>query len=375
MIVKILGSSATFAGVRYNHEKMRSGKGELLKVRNFGSLMGMDKVGPQDYINYLKAVSSVNKRVSKPQFHAVISAKGKTMSKEELLQTAEKWMTEMGYGENPYLVIFHNDTENNHVHIVSTRIDKNGRKISSAFEKLRSVRALSTVMKREKADLAKLDKLLRYNFASAAQVRTLLESSGFGVRLEKENIQISHSGKFISTLKVPDIDALCCNQGMDKNRCKQLKAIFSKILTERLSKLEFFSMNTDLRSELREFSRMVKKKTGAELIFHSKDDRTPYGYTIIDHFNKAVMKGSEVMHLKDIVSLLNFDHQNELIPPAYRISLADPGVEVSYILSELDTASIYQDPIRVLDLQEDIDDEAILGRNRQRKGKARTNTR
>jgi hypothetical protein len=374
MIVKILGSSATFAGVRYNHEKMRSGKGELLKVRNFGSLMGLDRIGPQDYINYLKAVSNVNNRVSKPQFHAVISAKGKSVSKDELLTTAEKWMAEMGYGENPYLVIFHNDTENNHVHIVSTRIDKNGRKISSAFEKLRSIRALSIVMKREKADLTRLDKLLGYNFANVAQVRTLLESTGFEVRFEKEKIEISHSGKLLSTLKVSDIESLCEDQGRDKNRCRKLKAIFSKILTERLSK-NFFSPKTDLRAELQEFSSMVKRKTGAELIFHSEDNKIPYGYTIIDHSCKTVMKGSEVMHLRDIISFLNLEHQNDLLPPGYRISLADPAVEANYILSGLEGAGFYEEPIRTLDLQEDIDDEAILGRNRQRKGKARTNTR
>ncbi|MDQ0965421.1 uncharacterized DUF497 family protein [Flavobacterium sp. W4I14] len=375
MIVKILGSSATFAGVRYNHEKMRSGKGELLKVRNFGSLMGLDRIGPQDYINYLKAVSNENKRVSKPQFHAVISAKGKSVSKDELLHTAEKWMAQMGYGENPYLVIFHTDTENNHVHIVSTRIDKNGRKTSSAFEKLRSVRALSIVMKREKADLTMLDKLLGYNFASVSQVRTLLENSGFEVRFEKENIEVSHSGELISTLKASDIESLCQDVGIDKNRCRQLKAIFSKILTERLSKNDFSSPKTDLRAGLQEFSMMVKKKTGAELIFHSKDNKIPYGYTIIDHPGKSVMKGSEVMHLRDIISFLNLEDQKDLMPKGYRISLADPAVEVSYILSALEDVGFYEEPIRTFDLQEDIDDEAILGRNRQRKGKARTNTR
>lgn len=337
--------------------------------------MGLDKIGPQDFINYMKAVAVVNKRVSKPQFHAVISAKGKTTSKEELLDTAEKWIVEMGYGENPYLVIFHNDTENNHVHIVSTRIDENGRKISSAFEKLRSVRALSNVMTREQADIAKLDKVLKYRFTTVAQVRTLLEGSGFDVRFEKENMEVSRSGKLISTLKVSDIESLCQDQGRDTNRCRKLKAIFSKILTERLSNPDLLSPKTDIRSELQEFSRMVKKKTGTELIFHSKDSEVPYGYTLIDHPRKSMMKGSEVMHLRDIMALLNFDLQNDLTRPDYRISLADPSVEVKYILSELEGADFHDEPIRTLDLQEDIDDEAILGRNRQRKGKARTNTR
>lgn len=375
MIVKILSSSATFAGVRYNHEKMRSGKGELLKVRNFGSLMGLDKIGPKDFINYLKAVSVVNKRVSKPQFHAVVSAKGKTTSKEELLDTAEEWLVKMGYGENPYLVIFHNDTENNHVHIVSTRIDKNGRKISSAFEKLRAVRALSNIVKREQADIPKLDKLLKYRFTTVAQVRTLLERMGFDVRFEKENMEVSRSGKLISTLKISDIESLCQDQGRDNNRYRQLKAIFSKILTERLSNPDLLSPKTDIRSELQGFSRLVKKKTGAELVFHSKDSEVPNGYTIIDHSSKTVMKGSEAMHLRDIIALLNVDRQNDVKPRDYRISYADPSIEVNYIISELEGAGLYEEPVRTFDLQEDIDDEAILGRNRQRKGKARTNTR
>lgn len=375
MIVKILSSSATFAGVRYNHEKMQSGKGELLKVRNFGGLMGLAKIGPQDYINYLKAVSAVNKRVIKPQFHAVISAKGRAVSKEELLSTAEKWLMEMGYAENPYLVIFHKDTGNNHVHIVSTRVNKNGEKISSAFEKLRSVRALSTVMQREKADTTKLDKLLRYNFSTLAQVRTLLERSGFDVRFEKGNMEVSHCGKSVSTLRTIDLESKFGEQGKDKNRCRQLRGVFIKILTDRLSNENLVFSKADLESELQQFSKMVKKKTGAELVFHSKDNKMPYGYTIIDHSGKAVMKGSEVMPLRDVFAYLNFDRQNDNRAQAYRISYADPAVEVNYILSELDGSGFYQNPVRALELQEDIDDEAILGRNRQRKGKARTNTR
>ena len=375
MIVKILSSSATFAGVRYNHEKMQAGKGELLKVRNFGSLMGLDKIGPTDYINYLKAVSAVNKRVTKPQFHAVISAKGRAVSKEELLSTAEKWLMEMGYAENPYLVIFHKDTENNHVHIVSTRVDKNGRKISSAFEKLRSVRALSNVMQLEKADIAKLDKLLGYNFSTLAQVRTLLESSHFDVRFEKGNMEVSHCGKSVSTLRTIDFESKFTEQGRDKNRCRQLRSIFFKILTDRLSNQNLVFPKADLDAELQQFSRMVKKKTGAELVFHSKDNKMPYGYTIIDHADKTVMKGSAVMQLRDVFASLNFERQNDHQSQHYRISYADPAVEVNYILSELDGSAFYQDPVRALELQEDIDDEAILGRNRQRKGKARTNTR
>src|ERR1700759_5767206 len=124
MTVRIFDAVAQFKAVRYNTNKIDKGKGELLKVANFGPLMGYSEKRPQDYRADLEAVSSLNKNVKKPVFHAMISASGKTHTKEQLLEIAEKWMMAMGYGDQTYLAIFHKDTENNHIHLVSTRGEK-----------------------------------------------------------------------------------------------------------------------------------------------------------------------------------------------------------------------------------------------------------
>ena len=110
-------------------------------------------------------------RVKAPQFHAVISAKGKSYDKSALTKIAEAWLKEMGYGEQPYLVVFHKDTDNNHVHLVSTRIDRNGKKISSAFEHLRAIRSINKILG--------IDHALQYQFSTRAQFLMILEKGGY----------------------------------------------------------------------------------------------------------------------------------------------------------------------------------------------------
>ena len=75
-------------------------------------------------------VSDANPRVKKRQFHAIISVKEKSHSPEELANIAGIYLKSVGYGENSYLIYFHKDTQNNHVQIVSTRADKNGKKVN-----------------------------------------------------------------------------------------------------------------------------------------------------------------------------------------------------------------------------------------------------
>ncbi len=114
MIVKLLSSaSVDFHGVKYNDKKINSEKGELMKMNNFPTFLN-EESSLEEVRNYLKAISNIGK-IKNPQFHAVISTKFQEHSKEQLTAIAEDFMQEMGYKEQPYLIVFHKDTENNHV--------------------------------------------------------------------------------------------------------------------------------------------------------------------------------------------------------------------------------------------------------------------
>jgi len=229
MVVKILSSSATFSGVRYNTNKIDSGKGELMKVSGFGALQALGVLKPEDYKNHLKAVSAANKRVSYPQFHATISAKGREHDKYALTQIATEWLNKMGYSDQPYLIIFHSDTANNHVHIVTTRIDRQGKKISSAFEKVRGSKHLNNILGLDEKQSAKQDiaKALTYSYSTKAQFMMILESQGYVLRETDGKLDVMKFGVQQGELSLATIEQHLRKQDHSA-RIKQLKAIFHK---------------------------------------------------------------------------------------------------------------------------------------------------
>lgn len=142
MIVKILSSASSFSGVGYNEEKVERGTARLLAVENFGLLdttrLANASADLKAYLQLWSRSRDNERRVHRPQFHAVISCKGRALDGEALLRIAEQYLNRMGYCKNPYLVYLHTDTDNNHVHIISSRVNSEGRKIDDSFERRRS---------------------------------------------------------------------------------------------------------------------------------------------------------------------------------------------------------------------------------------------
>ena len=306
MIVKILSSaSKDFHGVKYNDKKINSDKGDLMEMKNFPSFINKDS-SQEEVRNYLKSISQSNK-TKKPQFHAVISTKYQAHSKEQLTQIANEFMKEMGYGSQPYIVVFHKDTENNHVHIVSTRVDKDtGKKINDSFEKIKSQQALSKAMEtvlgvsRE----ADIDKLLQYKYSTFQQLEKLLEHNGFKVHISESN---------------PNQANILHYEKVDKNdkRAKQIKAFLEKYkdmysnkvfkVVDNRAEKGLYDKNKhnhtpippkiEFKSELQE---KLKNIFGIDIIFHYKDDKQPFGYTLIDNATQRIYKGSEIAKMNDI---------------------------------------------------------------------------
>lgn len=402
MIVKILAPSATFKAVRYNTDKVEKDNGELMKVANFGALQGLDQLKPADYVNYLTARSATSSRIRYPQFHAVISCKGKSHTKQELAAIAELWLKGMGYETQPYLLVFHKDTRNNHIHMVSTRIDNDGRKINDSFEKIRAYQILNQVMgiDEKQQTVSDIEKAMGYSFATRAQFMMLLEAKGYTLKLTDEYYLVCRYGKQQGSIKLDLVDTQIGTYRKDIDRLAQLRAVVGKYCRNHDATLVRTTlklpggMETNSNGYTSKLADFMASKFGIQVLFHSRDNKPVYGYTVIDHAKKIVYKGGDLMplaefamNIEDVTSLPEYDLGKETI------LISDDINDEQIDNTSLDKATDYptapdangffteQAPANTwlseisLEISDDIDDEAILGRNRQRKRKARTNTR
>ena len=330
MIVKILNkSSSDFSAVKYNDDKVSKGTGELMKVKNFPAHITASS-SQSEVKDYFKSIK--NDKVKNKQFHVTLSTEKRSHSKEALTEMADRFMDKMGYGKQPYIVVFHKDTDNNHVHIVSTRVDKETLKgISDSFEKLKAQSAMREVLKELYGvnQDERLEKLLSYTFSNLNQLEKLLNSSGYQTNVRDNSLNIIHNGVLLKSLSVDDIKY---TDDRDEQRKKQIYAVLNKYKSNYSNNVfQVVDQRTQKRAYVSELQKQLRDKMGIEINFAYKDDKSPFGYLLIDHKTNAIFKGGEIMKMGDLFNftsdkidkqffdiLTNYNIFNNEIKPALK---------------------------------------------------------
>ena len=289
MIATILPSSTTFHAVDYNERKVSEGVAELLEMKGFDLID--QSYTPDELKQFLLDYTyQYNDRIKKPQFHLAISCRGDEYTYEQLLDIAHQYLREMGYGEDgqPILIYAHHDTDNHHLHIVTSRVAPDGYKIDHNQERIRSQEVINRIMGENQQQRASeaVKNAFDYKFATLNQFRAILESSGYECYEKDGNLCIKRDGHVIDTLLLTTIQQHLQTFEPDERRRKQLRAILLKY--------------RDMTADKEELRQLMKQKFGVDLVFHGSKDK-PYGYTIIDHQNKTVLKGGDVLKLKDLL--------------------------------------------------------------------------
>lgn len=297
MIATILYSSPTFQAVNYNERKVAKGDATLLCVENFGYLDTVKEYCATHLQQYLVEYSKRNERIEKPQLHVSFSCKGNEMTNEELVSFARQWLSEMGYNneKQPLLIYAHKDTNNNHIHVITSRVDPQGNKVNHHHERVRSKtfvdKTLGVDTKRKLKDA--IANSLSYRYESKSGWKAVLEAQGYAVQEDKDVLKIVCNGAYINTLSLTEVESRVSSRYAEKKRIQQLKALLLKY--------------RDLSTCKEELKEVMKRKFGVDLVFFGGKD-TPRGYFVVDHQKKSVYKGSSVLK---IAQLLDFESKEE----------------------------------------------------------------
>lgn len=93
----------------------------------------------QHCIRSFEPYLAANRRTEKPVIHISLNPHpDDVLTDEQLAVIGQEYMEKMGYGNQPYIIYRHEDIGRPHIHIVSLRIDEQGRKINDYKEWQRS---------------------------------------------------------------------------------------------------------------------------------------------------------------------------------------------------------------------------------------------
>lgn len=322
LVFKIMKPAASFHGVDYNERKQQKGHASLIHVQNFGHLQdGRTQFSREDLKKYLTFYSKRNTRIRSPQFHAILSCKEQSFSNHQLKEYALQLMQKMGYGDNPLLIYAHTDTKNNHIHIVSSRIDSDGRKILDSFEGMKANKILTDLLSintQQECQQA-VKEAMEYKFSSIAQIKLLLEHKGYACRQHKDQMILYKHGSKQGGLPLSVVKKQIQAYQTAPIEIKRIQALILKyknsydcILQKSVN--HYPSAAKSLASPLTHF---LHQQFGLECkFFIGKNHDKPYGFAIIDHAHKTIYKGGNVISLKQLTGVsddkkLNVQIENE----------------------------------------------------------------
>ena len=212
------------------------------------------------------------------------------MTESELLDFAHRYLKEMGYDEpgQPWLIYAHHDTGNTHLHIITSRVAPDGRKIAHSHERRRSQEVIDRILgnDRKKKTEDDIDVASQYTFSSFAQFKAIMVSMGYEVYQKEGIVFIKHGGKVQRQIPLAEVKRLFKSGYRERARCRQLRSIFKKY--------------RDVSGSKEELQKELKEKFGISLVFFGRKD-VPYGYMIVDHAHRTVINGARVLATEELL--------------------------------------------------------------------------
>nr|WP_244228277.1 relaxase/mobilization nuclease domain-containing protein [Mucilaginibacter kameinonensis] len=311
---------------------MKEGKADLLEAR--GYLKDAHDLSFDDKLYRLKDQAGKNLRVQTNTVHISLNFDpDERPDSHTLVSIADAYMKGIGFEDQPYLVYRHTDAGHPHIHIVSTNIEPDGRRISlHNLGKNQSEQARQDIedrfslvkagsknkdLKPEKIDLVpvqygKLTSKRAVTNVVSEVVRTYKFTSlpELNAVLNQFNVMADRGGKASVMFARKGLHYYILGSRGEKI-CVPIKAsaIYGKPTLSRLEKN--FVLNEVLRRPFRDRLREKIDRSapgcgsiaglqkqlralGVQAVVRSNDDGRVYGVTFVDHEFKAVFNGSDL---------------------------------------------------------------------------------
>lgn len=129
MVAKVTVPHSIKRALNYNEQKAQKGQAECLYANGF--LKEAGNLNFYEKLERFEKLNELNQRATTNTLHVSLNFDpSEKLSKEQMIAIAKAYMEKMGFGDQPYLVYVHHDAGHPHIHIVSTAIKKDGKRIS-----------------------------------------------------------------------------------------------------------------------------------------------------------------------------------------------------------------------------------------------------
>lgn len=124
---------------------------DYLLNRETAAIIGGNLTGdnPETLAEEFKLAHQLNKRVKRYVYHASLSlAAPEKLCEDKWKEIAIDYLKGMGFTNNQYLLIAHNDTNHNHIHIVASRIKMDGKPVHDHWDFVKSEKLVRELEKK-----------------------------------------------------------------------------------------------------------------------------------------------------------------------------------------------------------------------------------
>lgn len=141
MIAKQIKGSSFYGVLKYMDDKVKKDVGKLLHTNMYGQK-------PVELNKEFELVRSLRPTLKKVVYHASLNlSPGENLTDIQFLDIANRYLNDMGFDNNQFIVYRHYDREHSHIHIIANRVKYDGEVVSDSQDYKRSELIIRSIEK------------------------------------------------------------------------------------------------------------------------------------------------------------------------------------------------------------------------------------